>query len=255
MIIPFNEAFVLSNATIEVIMRIPPEAASRSDRMFPLVQFGKDCYEGWFFAVYRGDNVASGGVPYVRGNFVNTSDADKLNNGSTVNANSYVKDLPSLFDGRWHHLALTLHYNANKSITVAYYIDGVCCGGMTYANWKSWKLSGALPLAIGCQPFQGGGARTFWGDIAEVRISDTTLSGDHFLVPLADGPADDDTALMLTFDSAARGLGFSRQYVVPQQSLHSPLVRVRHPGQRRSFDGRVAPDLVDGRHVGRHARL
>lgn len=221
-IIPFNEAFVLSNATIEVIMRIPPEAASRSDRMFPLVQFGKDCYEGWFFAVYRGDNVASGGVPYVRGNFVNTSDADKLNNGSTVNANSYVKDLPSLFDGRWHHLALTLHYNANKSITVAYYIDGVCCGGMTYSNWKAWKLSGALPLAIGCQPFQGGGARTFWGDIAEVRISDTTLSGDHFLVPLVDGPADDDTALMLTFDSAARGLGFSRQYVVPcQQTVGS----------------------------------
>lgn len=51
-IIPFNEAFVLSNATIEVIMRIPPEAASRSDRMFPLVQFGKDCYEGWL--VLRG---------------------------------------------------------------------------------------------------------------------------------------------------------------------------------------------------------
>ena len=221
-IIPFNEAFVLSNCTIEVIMRIPPEAASRSDRMFPLVQFGKDCYEGWFFAVYRGDNVASGGVPYVRGNFVNTSDADKLNNGSTVTANSYVKDLPSLFDGRWHHLALTLHYNANKSITAAYFIDGVCCGGMTYGNWKAWKLSGTLPLAIGCQPFQGGGARTFWGDIAEVRISDTTLSDNQFLVPLADGPADDDTALMLTFDSAARGLGFSRQYVVPcQQTVGS----------------------------------
>ncbi|MBR0504249.1 MAG: hypothetical protein IJJ84_02500, partial [Kiritimatiellae bacterium] len=85
-IIPFNEAFVLSNATIEVIMRIPPEAASRSDRMFPLVQFGRDSIEGWFFAVYRGDNVASGGIPYVRGNFVNTSDADQLNKGSTANA-------------------------------------------------------------------------------------------------------------------------------------------------------------------------
>ena len=215
-IIPFNEAFVMSNCTIEVIMRIPPEAASRSDRMFPLVQFGRDSIEGWFFAVYRGDNVAKGGVPYVRGNFVDTSNANQTNKGSTTNEKSYVKDLPSLFDGRWHHMALTLHYNANKSITVAYFIDGVCCGGMTYNNWKAWKLGGNCPLAIGCQPYAAS-TRTFWGDIAEVRISDTTLSGNNFLVPLADGPADDDTALMLTFDSAARGLGFSRQYVVPCQ--------------------------------------
>ena len=221
-IIPFDEAFVLSNATIEVIMRIPPEAASRSDRMFPLVQFGRDSYEGWFFAVYRGDG--GGGIPYVRGNFVNTSDQNKLNNGSTVNTQSYVKDLPSLFDGRWHHMALTLthhYYDGAPRVTAAYFIDGVCCGGMTYVNWKSWKLSGNCPLAIGCQPYAAN-TRTFWGDIAEVRISDTTLSDNHFLVPLVDGPADDDTALMLTFDSAARGLGFSRQYVVPcQQTVGS----------------------------------
>ena len=218
-IIPFDEAFVLSNCTIEVVMRIPPEAASRSDRMFPLVQFGRDSLEGWFFAVYRGDNVAKGGVPYVRGNFVDMNDADKLNNGSTINATSYVKDLPSLFDGRWHHMALTLKYNAGSSpsITAAYWIDGVCCGGMTYSNWKSWKLSGNCPLAIGCQPYQGGGTRTFWGDIAEVRISDTVLGENNFLVPLTDGPVDQDTALLLTFDDAAKGLGFDRQYVVPCQ--------------------------------------
>ena len=222
-IIPFDEAFVLSNATIEVIMRIPPEAASRSDRMFPLVQFGRDSYEGWFFAVYRGDG--GGGIPYVRGNFVNTSDQNKLNNGSTVNTQSYVKDLPSLFDGRWHHMALTLthhYYDGAPRVTAAYFIDGVCCGGMTYVNWKSWKLSGDCPLAIGCQPYQGGGTRTFWGDIAEVRISDTTLGDNNFLVPLVNGPVDDDTALMLTFDDAAKGLGFDRQRVVPcQQTVGS----------------------------------
>lgn len=218
-IIPFNEAFVMSNCTIEVVMRIPPEAASRSDRMFPLVQFGRDSYEGWFFAVYRGDNVASGGVPFVRGNFVDMNGADKPNNGSTTGATSYVKDLPSLFDGRWHRMTLTLKYNAGSSpsITAAYWIDGVCCGGMTYVNWKSWKLSGNCPLAIGCQPYQGGGTRTFWGDIAEVRISDTVLSENNFLVPLAGGPVDEDTALLLTFDDAAKGLGFARQYVVPCQ--------------------------------------
>ncbi len=219
-IIPFDEAFVLSNCTIEVVMRIPPEAASRSDRMFPLVQFGRDSLEGWFFAVYRGDNVAKGGVPYVRGNFVDMNDADMLNNGSTVGATSYVKDLPSLFDGRWHRMALRLNYWLNGSkpmVTAAYFIDGICCGGMTYNNWKSWKLSGNCPLAIGCQPYSGGGTRTFWGDIAEVRISDTALEENNFLVPLADGPVDKDTALLLTFDSAAKGLGFARQYAVPCQ--------------------------------------
>ena len=222
-IIPFDEAFVLSNCTVEVIMRIPPEAASRSDRMFPLVQFGRDSYEGWFFAVYRGDG--GGGIPYVRGNFVNTSDQNKLNNGSTVTTQSYVRDLPSLFDGKWHHMALTLthnYYDGAPRVTAAYFIDGVCCGGMTYLDWKSWKLSGNCPLAIGCQPYQGGGTRTFWGDIAEVRISDTVLNENNFLVPLVDGPVDKDTALLLTFDSAAKGLGFSRQYVVPcQQTVGS----------------------------------
>ena len=222
-IIPFDESLVLSNATIEVIMRIPPEAASRSDKMFPLVQFGRDSYEGWFFAVYRGDG--GGGIPYVRGNFVNTSDQNKLNNGSTVNTQSYVKDLPSLFDGRWHHMALTLkhyYYNGEPRITAAYFIDGVCCGGMTYDKWKAWKLSGNCPLAIGCQPYHGDGTRTFWGDIAEVRISDTTLGDNNFLVPLVNGPVDDDTALMLTFDDAAKGLGFDRQRVVPcQQTVGS----------------------------------
>ena len=221
-IIPFNEAFVLSNATIEVIMRIPPEAASRSDRMFPLVQFGRDTTEGWFFAVYKGDNV--GGIPFVRGNFVDTSDANQTGKGSTSNATSYMKDMPSLFDGRWHHIALTLthnYYNGIPRVTAAYFIDGVCCGGTTYSYWKSWKLSGNCPLAIGCQPYAAN-TRTFWGDIAEVRISDKPLADNHFLVPLADGPADDDMALMLTFDSSARGLGFSRQYVVPcQQTVGS----------------------------------
>ena len=222
-IIPFNEAFVLSNCTIEVIMRIPREAASRGDRMFPLVQFGRDSYEGWFFAIYRGDG--GGGIPYVRGNFVNTSDQNKLNNGSTVTTQSYVKDLPSLFDGKWHHMALTLthhYYDGAPRVTAAYFIDGVCCGGMTYLDWKSWILSGNCPLAIGCQPYQGGGTRTFWGDIAEVRISDTHLTENNFLVPLVDGPVDDDTALLLTFDDAAKGLGFDRQRVVPcQQTVGS----------------------------------
>ena len=217
-IIPYDEAFNLSNCTIEVVMRIPPEAATRSDRMFPLVQFGRDSIEGWFFAVYRSDNLASGGVPYVRGNFIDTSGKDQTNKGSTTGATSYIKDMPSLFDGNWHRLALYLRYNSGTtpSVTAAYYVDGNCCGGMTFNNWKQWKLTGNCPLAIGCQPYATN-TRTFWGDIAEVRISDTVQYDNQFFVPLVNGPVDKDTALMLTFDDVAKGLGFNRQYVVPCQ--------------------------------------
>ena len=211
-IVPYNDAFNLTNFTVEVIVRFPVEAAARAntgDKMFPLVQFGRDSNEGWLFAVYDG-------FPWARFNYYKTDGSKKLNDApTTTKANGYMKDMPSLFDGRWHRLTMsTLQNNAGK-VTAEFMVDGVKCGGFTTAfALGSWILDNNYPLAIACEPFRQA-SRTFWGDIAEVRISDAKLGDSTLIVPLVNGLVDDDTALMLSFDSAAKGLGFDRQYMVP----------------------------------------
>ena len=211
-IVPYNDAFNLTNFTVEVIVRFPVEAAARAstgDKMFPLVQFGRDSSDGWLFAVYDG-------FPWARFNYFKSDGSKKLNDApTTVKANGYMKDMPSLFDGRWHRLTMTTKQNDAGKVTAEFMVDGVKCGGFTTESaFDRWILSGNYPLAIGCEPFRQA-SRTFWGDIAEVRISNTKLGDNTLLVPLVNGLVDDDTAVMLSFDSAAKGLGFDRQYMVP----------------------------------------
>ena len=212
-IIPYDETFLLTNFTVEVMVRFPEDAVARAstgDKMFPLVQFGRDSLEGWLFAVYDG-------YPFVRFNYVSTSDKEVKNQASTTSKTaSYMKYMPTLFDGQWHHLGMRVNLNTSNNQLFAYfYVDGKLCGGKSFNNFSRWLLSGTCPLAIGCQPYYSSSARSFWGDIAEVRISDEVLEDNTLLVPLVDGPADDDTALLLTFDSAAKGIGCPSQYVVP----------------------------------------
>ena len=212
-IVPYNEAFNLTEFTVEVMVRFPEEAAARTStdgKMFPLVQFGRDNYEGWFFAVYDG-------FPFVRVNYVGTNGKEYKTQGSTTSKmGSYMKYMPTLFDGQWHHLGLRFHVLTSANQLYAYfYVDGKMCGGKSFNYFSSWILNGNCPLAIGCQPYYNNANRTFWGDIAEVRISDEKLEENNLLVPLMNGPADDDTALLLTFDSAAKGIGCTNQYVVP----------------------------------------
>ena len=205
--VPYNAAFNLPTFTIEVFARIPAEAASRSNELFPLVQFGRDMVDGWLFAVYQG-------YPFVRATYTKTSDGGVQTKSSTTSkSTSYMKDMPSLFDGKWHHLALRMHNLNAGQITAEFFVDGVKCGGTTMYDWNGWYFTGDCPLAIGSQPY-GVAARTFWGDIAEVRITDEMQDDNVLFVPLVKGPADDDTALLLTFDSAAKGIGFDRQYKV-----------------------------------------
>ena len=212
-IVPYDETFLLTNFTVEVMVRFPEDAAARAstgDKMFPLVQFGRDSQEGWLFAVYDG-------FPFVRINYVSTSDEEVTNPSSTATkSDSYMKYMPTLFDGQWHHLGMRVNLNTTTQQLFAYfYVDGRLCGGKSFNNFNRWLLSGNCPLAIGCQPYYSVATRTFWGDIAEVRISNEVLQDNNLLVPLVDGPADDDTALLLTFDSAAKGIGCTNQYVVP----------------------------------------
>ena len=209
-VVPYEDAkglLELEKFTIEAFVRLPPEAASRTtNQMFPIVHFGSDANRGFMFSVW--DNSMSKGYLFFR------------ENGTAWDVwKQHAAHMPGLYDGRWHHVAVAFDgYATTKKASMYLYVDGRKYAGFSNQNWNGWDAvkTNKDPLVIGRH--QGQDSRTFMGEIAEVRISDTLLENDQFLVPLVDRPAltDDDTALMLTFDTAkSTGYGFTAQHVVP----------------------------------------
>lgn len=209
-VVPYEDAkglLELEKFTIEAFVRLPPEAASRTtNQMFPIVHFGSDANRGFMFSVW--DNSMSKGYLFFR------------ENGTAWDVwKQHAAHMPGLYDGRWHHVAVAFDgYATTKKASMYLYVDGRKYAGFSNQTWNGWDAvkTNKDPLVIGRH--QGQDSRTFMGEIAEVRISDTLLENDQFLVPLVDRPAltDDDTALMLTFDTAkSTGYGFAAQHVVP----------------------------------------
>ena len=209
-VVPYEDAkglLELEKFTIEAFVRLPPEAASRTaNQMFPIVHFGSDASRGFMFSVW--DNSMSKGYLFFR------------ENGTGWDVwKQHAAHMPGLYDGRWHHVAVAFDgYATTKKASMYLYVDGRKYAGFSNQTWNGWDAvkTNKDPLVIGRH--QGQDSRTFMGEIAEVRISDTLLENDQFLVPLVDRPAltDDDTALMLTFDTAkSTGYGFTAQHVVP----------------------------------------
>lgn len=201
MMVPYSAALALDSFTIQAMIRLPNDAGSRGGyggSMFPIAQFGKDQTEGWIFGVYEG---------YLFSRFTYTkTDGTVVKDGKAI-PEYYAKasGFPSLYDGKWHHVAMVFT-TAGVNAVCRMFVDGVQYAENRATNWKSWNYSGALPLFVGANPYTY--ARTFYGDIAEVRITDDATSKDqnnNFLVPLLDGQglADADTALLLTFDNVA----------------------------------------------------
>lgn len=204
--VPYSETLAnLTAFTVEAIIRLPKDAGSRSGfgaSMMPIVQFGRDQTEGWILAVYEG-------YLFSRFRYKNTSGSTTAEQMLTPN---YYKNsgFPSLYDGKWHHVAMVFN-TAGANAVCRMFVDGVQYAENRATAWKSWYYTHNLPLFIGANPWTY--ARTFYGDIAEVRITDSVASANQtndFLVPLLDGQglADDDTALLLNFDSASK-FGFS----------------------------------------------
>ena len=201
--VPYNAAMNLTAFTVQAIVRLPVGANTRNtglgSGMFPIVQFGKDQTEGWILAVYNG---------YLFSRFTYTkTDGTRKKDGQIIKDYYYTASgFPSLYDGKWHHVAMVFTTSGNNAVC-RMFVDGVQCAENRAQDWKQWDYSGNLPLFIGANPYQY--ARTFYGDIAEVRITSDTTSVDqsnNFLVPLLDGQGvvDDDTALLLTFDNVAK---------------------------------------------------
>ena len=209
-VVPYEDAkglLELEKFTIEAFVRLPPEAASRTaNQMFPIVHFGSDANRGFMFSVW--DNSMSKGYLFFR------------ENGTAWDVwKQHAAHMPGLYDGRWHHVAVAFDgYATAKKASMYLYVDGRKYAGFSNQTWNGWDAvkTNKDPLVIGRH--QGQDSRTFMGEIAEVRISDTLLVDNQFLVPLTDRPGlvDDDTALMLTFDTAQNtGYGFAAQHVVP----------------------------------------
>ena len=217
MVVPYDEALPMTQFTIEAIIRLPPNAESGRDtahggKMFPIVQFGRDQKAGWILALYDGR-------PWCRFTYKNTSGTYPQAQLNADYTKSYAANLPSLYDGKWHHVAMSFNV-AGANVAARMFLDGTQFGEVRKSDWQDWGFSKdrpACPLVIGREPYRQ--TRTFRGDIAEVRLSDNLLAVNQFLVPLADGQgvADDDTALFLNFDSALK-IGSDALSVVPCQA-------------------------------------
>ena len=200
MMVPYDAALALTTFTVEAMIRLPANADSRSgygSTMFPIAQFGKDQTEGWILSVYNG---------YLFSRFTYTKTDGTSGQAAIKDYYAAGSGFPSLYDGKWHHVAMVFT-TAGANAVCRMFVDGVQYAENRATDWKSWNYSGSLPLFIGANPWTY--ARTFYGDIAEVRITDNATSKDqnnNFLVPLAEGQglADADTALLLTFDSAVK---------------------------------------------------
>ena len=165
-VVPYEDAkglLELEKFTIEAFVRLPPEAANRSNQMFPIVHFGNDANRGFMFSVW--DNSMSKGYLFFREN----------NTGWDI-WRQYAAHMPGLYDGRWHHVAVAFDGNATtKKATMHLYVDGRKYAGNSNQTWNGWDdvKTNKDPLVIGRH--QSNAPRTFMGEIAEVRISDTLL--------------------------------------------------------------------------------
>ncbi len=216
--IHYDDALALTTFTIQAMIRLPKNASSRTgygSGMFPIAQFGKDQTEGWMFSVYNG-------YLYSRFTYMTTNGTMKANGQGISSYYSTGSNFPSLYDGKWHHVAMVFTTDGANAVC-RMFVDGVQYAENRATDWKEWNYSKTLPLFIGAHPYNY--ARTFYGDIAEVRITNDAASKDqanNFLVPLTDGQglADKDTALLLTFDNAAK-FGFPTNMTIATKETSS----------------------------------
>lgn len=190
--------------SIEAYVKLPPEAASRSNEMFPILQVGNDMKRGWIFSVFRGR-------PFFRWTWKNAEGALKCNDWSGL-VPLATTDVPSLYDGRWHHVAVTFN-DAGDQACARTYIDGCQVGAARATQTFGWsglyygEEGDDVPTVVGGHPFHTN--RTYWGEIAELKVSEGQLADNRFCVAVPPGPVDADTAVMVRFGENAQNFGFA----------------------------------------------
>ena len=116
------------------------------------------------------------------------------NGGQPVRKTYSSVALPQIYDGRWHHFAMTVDGTAMKM-----YVDHACVGIGALPDNVQYKDDGDL--------FIGGTTHStysYYGSMAHFRISDEALTSNNFLhfarTERAEGEADD-VALHIDFEA------------------------------------------------------
>ena len=108
----------------------------------------------------------------------------------TWNADLYLPELPSLTDGNWHYLAVTL---SGSAVTV--YVDGAAPGGFVW-NGSAYSTFTTQPFMLPLQPNtaatpagigSAGWANTFEGEVGDVAVYPTALTETQLAEHLSAG--------------------------------------------------------------------
>lgn len=197
--------------TIEAFVKLPADAAghatTRKDEMFPIAQLGEDMKNGWMFSVFQG-------CPFFRFCWKKADGTLKWNGHGGYQA-AKAKGAPILYDGKWHHVAVTFYAN-NDQCCARVFQDGTYIGAARVGSSDGWPSENgiyygeegeALPFVVGGKPQST--TRCYYGELAEFRVSDENLldTGSRFMVPMVNGPVDEDTAVMLQFGENAQKFG------------------------------------------------
>lgn len=178
--------------TVEAFFRLKPESVSRSQKMHPIVNCGWDDKVGYMFSVMDGN-------PFLRFKYLK-KDGTVAGTGSSIwLSNRSDCALPDnlLYDGKWHHMAFSIAENGETVL----YLDYQIVYTTTLSSYDGLYFDSSDSAR---DIFQVGATmhtnkRSMYGDIAELRISDSVLEPDMFLRPVQvmDDVTDDDTFLYL----------------------------------------------------------
>ena len=144
MVVPYSEDLEskMKQFTIEAMIRLPPNAESGRDtthggKMFPIAQFGRDQKAGWILALYDGR-------PWCRYTYKNTSGTYPQAQLNADYTKSYAANLPSLYDGKWHHVAMSFNV-AGAHVAVRQFLEGTQFGEVRKSDWAEWGFTEDRP--------------------------------------------------------------------------------------------------------------
>ena len=205
----------LHTFTYEVFFKMPAEAASGADLIFPLVETAQDNRPSGVQGLKLGIKRESGSLyPYFR-----CASVDGDTEAYRIALES-VGQTP-VEPGRWHHLALVVDGDTKHAAWFVLDYNVVATNRMTYRGvsgaMKRYDVntghryvyynagSAKIPLTVGADIYQTSSecAKSFMGEIAEFRVSDEALGQARLLRPMPAATVDEDTLAFLPMSDGA----------------------------------------------------
>ena len=145
--------------------------------MHPIVNCGWDDTVGYMFSVMDGN-------PFLRFKYLNKSGEVSGTGSSMWLSNRDDNALPDnlLYDGQWHHMAFSIAENGETTL----YLDYQIVYSTTLSSYNGLYFDGSNSardiLQVGATLHTD--KRSLFGDVAELRISDSVLEPEDVLRPV-----------------------------------------------------------------------